>query len=200
MSKTWILMGQELAAHWRAYRRAIGAYEPVPFAWTSIGYRIRAAGEALRERLGYEAGEHCNDMLVAAGTITFAGRRNHRRTFYRSVKQGVVPQSCIPDSWAITSAGLTRAKPSRKWYKKPRAIVRGLNVFIRYKGRDIPFKVCVTESGAQRVADRINGRRPQVAKLSRTFRRQDCPECGKSIANNWLSRHMQKYHGDRRQE
>lgn len=188
-------MAVELAAHWRAYRRAVSGYDPVPFAWTSIGYRIRATGEALRRYLGYGAGEHCNDMLATAGTLTFAGKRRKReRTFYRTTKQELVPESALPGPWEFLSFGLARPVPSRKKFKKYRAVARGENVFIRYKGRNVFFKACVTKDGARNIAARINGRKPKVSRLTRSFERKLCPHCDQSVAVNWWDRHLRMYH------
>lgn len=184
------LAATELAAHWLAFRRALKGNEGSIFAWTSIGYRIKVIGTALRDSMGFKPDEHCFEMLVVAGGLTFAGRRGKRhRTFYRTCNRMMVPASSIPDLWDTPFGLLRRSKPSRKRYKTWKAIVRGTTVFIRYKDRETFYKACELPEEANMVAARINRKPLPVAKLKCTFPRMKCPTCGKSVAANWVQRH-----------
>jgi len=260
------LLATELAAHWRAYRRAIYGEDPIPFAWTAIGHRIRVSGVALRRRLGFDNprnnvkcveavgidvhlidgrrsvpfiqfesqeqverraaiydgmnlradqqpieplrlashkyalglaklfdasfNKFCSEMLLTAGTLTHCRKRNRR--LYRTVRRGHVSESTLPGPYEPTR--LERPKPSRKRFKHHRAVVRDKMVFIRYKGREMFFKECVTDEGAENLARKLNGKKLVPAKVTRTQERKVCPHCNKSVAVSWWSRHMQKYH------
>jgi len=73
-----LIAAQALHLHWKAYRKAVAADEPLPFTWVAIGYRIMRTGTWLRECYGYEDGKPAYQLLALAGTMYYGGKRGKR--------------------------------------------------------------------------------------------------------------------------
>ncbi len=77
MSSTTTVAATELREYWKIFRRAVRLHRPLAHEWAWTGDRIKAAGTALREYLGYDDPHNRGGTAVVEGKDVFVyeGRR-----------------------------------------------------------------------------------------------------------------------------
>ncbi len=166
---------------------------------------VRFVGCATEERaieVRDNLNELCPDVLMAAGATscqTGRGLRHWRLPGLRGRQLRI--SSEMLERLSLPPSTVRHYPPRSQPYRGPRAIVRGTTVYIRHKGHAVRRTDHVTRLGAATAAARINRRNgwpDELPVLTPTgaFKRRNCPYCGKSVAPNWLKRHLGHYHLD----